>query len=99
MFAALRPDVLLRFRNRPDARKVLVNLIVEVFAIGDNYKRPVPRHLAQNLLRKENHRVTLAASLRVPKNSELPAIVANPVDCLECAADAKILMVLRDNRG
>src|SRR5437588_3769607 len=95
MLTAFRSDVFLGFRNRAHARKVLVNLIVEVFAIGNDDKRPVTRHFAQNLLRKENHRVTLAASLRVPENSELPAIVANPIDCLECAADAEILMVLR----
>src|ERR1700720_3149982 len=70
MFAALRSDVLLGFGNCAHARKVPINLVVKVFAICDNDERPITGHLAQNLLRKENHRIALAASLRVPENSQ-----------------------------
>jgi len=70
VFAALSPNALFRFRYCAAAGKVLVDLIVEIIAVGDDYKRPIARQLAQNLLREENHREAFPASLRVPEDTQ-----------------------------
>src|SRR6266478_1166670 len=45
------------------------NLIVEFNPVGDDDKRPISRHLSQDLLGEENHRETLAAALRLPEHA------------------------------
>src|SRR3990172_1472096 len=57
--------------HRAGGLEGLGDLVVQFDAVGDDYKRPVARHLAQHLLREEHHRETLAAALRLPKDTQL----------------------------
>ena len=58
------------FGHGSRAAEVLVNLVVEIIAVGDNKKCPVARHLSQNLLGEKHHRKRFAASLREPEHAE-----------------------------
>ena len=46
------------------------DLIVQVFAVGHDDEREVPRHDAPHFLREEGHRVRLAASLCMPEDTQ-----------------------------
>ncbi len=60
------------FGNDAARNKVLVDLIVELFAVSDDHKTPVARHLAQHLLGEEDHGDALAAALGVPEYPQAP---------------------------
>ena len=60
MVGTLRPDVLFLLNHRAGRGEVLVDLSVEVFAVGDDEERPVAVELPMNLLREEDHREALA---------------------------------------
>ena len=55
MLTAVGPHLILRLTNSPGPGEILVYLIVQVFAVSDDKESPIAGHLAQNLLRKENH--------------------------------------------
>ena len=58
----------------------LVNLVVEIVAVGHQQEGEVARHLAPHLLGEEGHRVGLAAALRVPEHAEPAEIGMRPLD-------------------
>ena len=58
----------------------LVDLIVEVVAVGHQEESEIPWHLAANLLGEERHGIGLAAPLRVPEDAEPAEIGMRPLD-------------------
>ena len=96
VIAALRPHGLFRLDGRAGGGEVLIDLPVEVVAIGDDDERPVAGHFAQNLLREEDHDVTLAAALRMPEHTEAALILADIVHGRDGVVDTEDLMVLGD---
>ena len=70
VFAAGGAHGFFRLGDDARAREVLVDLPIEIVAIGDDEERPVAGHFAMNLLREEDHAVTLAAALRVPEDAQ-----------------------------
>lgn len=65
------------------AGKGLINLIIEVVAVGHQKESEIPRHLASNLLGEERHGIGLAASLRVPEHAEPAKIGMRSLDDLD----------------
>ena len=63
------------FRNDAGASKVLIDLFIEIVPVSNDDERPVSRYFAKNLLRKERHGKALAASLRVPEDTEFPLVL------------------------
>jgi hypothetical protein len=59
------------------AGEVLVDLVVQVLAVGDDHEGPVAGQLAQHLLGEEDHRVALAAALGVPEDAQLALVLAD----------------------
>ena len=74
-----------------------MRLLVEVLAVGDDDERPVPRHLAEHLLREEEHRHRLARALGVPEDAELAPLLRRGVPQLlhpgEGVVDTEVLVV------
>ena len=70
--ARLRVADRLRVAHRAAGGERLGNLFVQLHAVGHDHERPVARHLAQNLLREEDHREALARSLRLPEDAAAP---------------------------
>ena len=62
------------FRNDAGASKVLIDLFVEVIPVSNDDERLVSSYFSKNLLRKERHGKALAASLRVPEDTEFPLV-------------------------
>ena len=58
----------------------LVNLVVEVVAIGHQQEGEIARHLPAHLLGEERHGIGLAAALRVPEHAEPAEIGMRPLD-------------------
>src|SRR4051794_15807722 len=77
VFAVLGSYLLFRLRHSPDASERLVDLVVEIVAVGHNHKGPVARNLSQHFLCKEDHRETLTAALRMPENAQPSLVLAN----------------------
>ena len=73
----------------PTAGECLVDLLVELIAIGHDHEGPVARDLAQHLLREEDHRVALAAALCMPENAEPTLVLAYCVHRLNSAVYAE----------
>src|SRR5712692_2746874 len=71
MLAAGSPARVLLVVYQPAAGEGLVDLGVEVVAIGENEKRVIPAKLAVHLAREKRHRIRLAGTLRVPEHAEL----------------------------
>src|SRR5204862_5877907 len=69
------------------SRELLVRLLIEVVAIGDDDEGPVTGHRSQDLLREEDHRDCLARALRVPEDAELrwrcSRLTATPLEFLQ----------------
>ena len=63
----------------PAASEGLVDLLVQLVAVGDDHEGPVAGELAQDLLGEEDHREAFAAALRVPEDAELALAVAELV--------------------
>ena len=64
--------VALGLAHRAGGLEGLGDLVVQLHAVGDDHEGPVARHLAQHLLREEDHREALAAALRVPEDAAAP---------------------------
>src|SRR5438128_2503362 len=96
MLATAGPHLILRLTNSVGARKILVYLIVQVFAVSDHKESPITRKLAQNLLREEDHRIALAAALRVPEDAKLPLILSNLLSRRDRPVHSQVLMILRN---
>ena len=79
--------------------ELLVDLIVQLVAVGDDDEGPVAGQRAQDLLREEQHRETLAAALGVPEHAEPPALFLQLANRVDRAVDAEILVVLGDDLG
>ncbi len=73
--------------------EVLVDLIVQLATIGHDDERPVPRHLAQHLLREVNHRDALPAPLRVPEDAETAPALPDLRQCCQRVGNPEILVV------
>src|SRR6266446_10702438 len=97
MFPALGTGAFFRFRDRADAREILVDLPVEFLSVCYDEKRPVSRHLPQYLLREEDHRVAFARALRVPEDSKAAAVLPNLADGFDRAVDTEVLVVLGEH--
>src|SRR5438270_13534267 len=97
MFTVLGSYLLFRLRHSPDAGERLVDLVVEIVAVGHNHKGPVARNLAQYLLREEDHREAFTTALRMPENAQPSLVLANGIHSFKGVIHAKILVVLRDN--
>src|SRR5437879_11313007 len=80
VLTAFGPYCLLWLGDGTDAGKGFVDLVIQIIAIGDNYKGPVAEDFAQHLLSKENHGETLAAALRMPENAQASLVLTNSVD-------------------
>src|SRR5262249_35381765 len=52
------------------ADKGTPDLVVQILTVGHDDEREVPRHYASDFLRKERHRIRLAAPLSVPEHAE-----------------------------
>ncbi len=52
------------------ADKSAPDLVVQILAVGHDDECEIPRHHASDFLRKERHRVGLAAPLSVPEHTE-----------------------------
>ena len=61
----------LGFGDRAGVQEVAVNLPVQVIAIGHDHESEIARLFAEDFARIENHRETLARTLRVPEDAEL----------------------------
>src|SRR5438874_13217243 len=97
VFTILGSYLFFRLRHSPNAGERLVDLVIEIVAVGHNHKGPVSRYLAQYLLREEDHRETLTAALRMPENAQPSLVLANGVHSFKRTIHAKILVVLRNN--
>ena len=82
------------FGDHARGRKVLVDLAVQLPAVRDHHEGPVARHLSEHLLRKEDHRNTLAAALGVPEHPEPAFALLDLGQGLERVVDAEVLVVL-----
>ncbi len=94
MRTALRPDALLRLGDDPAAGKPLVDLVVQIKAVGDDDEGPVTRQLAQNLLGEEDHREALATALGVPEDAQPALVVLDLTHLFEGTFDAQVLVIL-----
>src|SRR5258708_1299504 len=97
MFAAFGPYCLLWLGDSTGAGKGFVDLVIQIIAIGDNYKGPVAGDFAQHLLSKEDHGETFAAALRMPENTQASLVLTNAVDGFKGVIDTQVLVILRDN--
>ncbi len=70
MFPAPGADVFFGLDHRAGSGKVLVDLVVQVGAVGDDHEGPVADQLAQHLLGEQDHRVGFAAALRMPEDAQ-----------------------------
>ena len=59
---------------------MLVDLVVQILAVGHQQEGEVARHLAAHLLGEERHRVGLAAALRVPEHAQPAEVGVRPLD-------------------
>ena len=76
----------------------LGDLVVQLHPVGHDHERPVPRHLAQHLLREEHHRKALATALRLPEHAAAPAAgLAGREHRGDGIVDAEELVVLADD--
>ena len=97
VLAAAGTDARLRLSHRARVGEVLVDLLVEFLAVGDDQEGPVARQLAQHLLGEEDHGIAFAAALGVPENAQ-PArgSSAAVLHRREGVVDAEVLVVLGD---
>ncbi len=75
------------------AGKRLVDLCVEVVAVGQHEECVVSAEFAVDLAREEDHRVALARSLGVPEDAEFSLAMFSVPHCLDGAVDAEVLVV------
>ncbi len=73
-----------------------MDLVVELFAVGDDDEGPVAGFLAEDLLGEEEHGEGFAGTLGVPEDAELALAVAELVHGGDGALDAEELVVLGD---
>src|SRR5205814_5341798 len=97
VFTILGPYFLFWLRHSSNAGERLVDLVIEIVAVGHNHKGPVARNLSQHFLSEEDHRETLTAALRMPENAQPSLVLTNGVHSVKRTIHAKILVVLRDN--
>src|SRR5256714_15532266 len=91
VFTILGPYLLFRLRHSPNAGERLVDLLIEIVAVGHNHKGPVALNLSQHFLCKEDHREALTATLRMPENAQPSLVLANGVHSFKRTIHAKIL--------
>src|SRR5690349_8182872 len=75
----------------------LVDLAVELLAVGDDEEGPGAGEFAQDFLGEEDHREALAAALGVPEDAEAALFLADGADGLDSVVDAEILVVLGED--
>ncbi len=75
----------------------LVDLAVELLAVGDDEEGPDASQFAQDFLGEEDHREALAAALGMPENAEAALIRPDGADGFDGVVDAEILMVLGED--
>ena len=71
---ALGPDAFFRLGDGAHPGEVLVDLVVQIVAVGDDHEGPVAGQLAQHLLGEEDHRIGFAAALGVPEDAQRCAL-------------------------
>lgn len=74
----------------------LVNMVVELFPVGDDDEGPVAEFLAQDLLSEEEHGEGFAGALGMPEDTELAFAIAELVHDGNGALDAEELVVPGD---
>ena len=84
------------FADRAGGEKGFVDLLVELFAVGDDDEGPIAGFLAQDLLGEEEHGEGFAGALGVPEDAELALAIAELVHGIDGALDAEELVVLGD---
>src|SRR6267142_3741983 len=99
--AQVRPArrvTLIRVPDRTTRSECFRDLIIQFDAVGHHDERPIPWHLAQNLLRIKHHGIALTAALRLP---EYAAATVPSGASLErgrdCVVHAEKLMILPDD--
>src|SRR5881398_2735888 len=97
MFTILGSYLLFRLRHSPNAGESLVDLVVEIVAVGHYHKSPVSWDLAQHFLCKEDHREGFTTALRMPENTQPSLVLSNGIHSFKRTIHAKILVVLRHN--
>ena len=60
-------------------REGVVDLLVQILAVGQDQEREVPAQLAPNLPREIDHRIALARTLRVPEHAKPAAVPRSAV--------------------
>ena len=91
--AALRPAGVAVVVHHPAAGEGLVELVVEVVAVGQHQEGEVAAELAVHLAGEHHHRVALARPLRVPEHSEPALALLALAHRLHGAVHAEELMV------
>src|SRR5262249_40439440 len=86
--AVISAEYFLQILSRSSTRRLFIgytatnegapDLIVEIFAVGHDYKSKIPWSRASYFLSKERHGVGLAASLRVPEHAEPAQVRVRP---------------------
>src|SRR4051812_14880298 len=94
MVAAGGPARLLVMIHNPAAGEGLVDLRIEVVAIGQHEEREVAAELAMDLACEQGHRVALAGPLSVPEYAQLTLPLAALPDRLQRSVDPQELVVL-----
>jgi hypothetical protein len=54
--------------SRTTAHEGLIDLLIEILAVGHDDEREIPRHDAPYLLGEKDHGIRLAAALSVPED-------------------------------
>ena len=97
MLGAAGADVGVGFGDGLGVGEVFVDLVVEVFAIGDDEEGPVAGNFAKDLLTEKDHGVAFATALGVPEDAEFALVVLDIADALDGLVDAEELVVFGDD--
>ncbi len=77
--------------------KALVNLRIEIVAVGENQEGEVTAKLAMHLARKKKHRIALPRPLGMPEDAKLPLALSALHNRLKGTVHPKKLMVAGNN--
>ena len=85
------------FGDRAGVQEVAVNLPVQIVAVRHDHEREIARLFAEDFAGVENHRETLARTLRVPEHAELALQFFALEERIVGAVHADKLVVLGDD--
>ena len=97
MFTARGPTWITVVINHTTSGEGLINLGVQIFAVGKHQKSEIAAELAVYLSGKHNHGVTFASTLSVPEDPQLTFSLLTLLHSLNGQIDAEELVVASDN--